>query len=80
MAHTIVVHVLNSDPVLGEIEELPSVSDNMVMVKNPRRVDGKDLHYLSPEADIVFWPLERVNFIEVISGEEEEAIISFIRE
>jgi hypothetical protein len=80
VTHTIVVHVLNSDPVVGETEELPSVNDTMVMLKNPRRMDGKDLHYLSPEVVTVYWPIERVNFIEVITGEEEEPIIGFIRE
>ena len=76
----ILLHLVGEDPVLGEIEELPAPTATSLTLRSPRKRDGKDLHYLSPEAGIVFWPLERVNFIEVISGEEEEAIISFIRE
>lgn len=80
MAYSIIVHVQNSDPVLGEVDELPSKSDTMVMLKSPRRVDGKDLAYLAESAVIVYWPVERVNFIEVISSHDEEELIGFVRE
>lgn len=80
MTYTLVIHIQNSDPVMGEADELPSPSDTMVMVKNPRRVDGKDLHYLAENAMTVYWPIERINFIEVLSEGEEEEIIGFVRE
>jgi hypothetical protein len=80
MPYTLILHIQNGDPVLGECEELPSASDVMVMVKNPRRVDGKDLHYLAENVTIVFWPIERINFIEVLTETEEETIIGFVRE
>ncbi len=80
MTYTLVIHVQNSDPVMGEADELPSPSDTMVVVKNPRRVDGKDLHYLAENVMTVYWPIERINFIEVLSEGEEEEIIGFVRE
>ena len=80
MSHTLVVHILNSDPIMGETDELPSPSDTMVLLRNPRRVDGKDIHYLADNVITVYWPIERVNFIEVITTAEEEAIIGFVRE
>lgn len=80
MSYTLVIHVQNSDPVLGETDELPSPSDTMIVVKNPRRMDGKDLHYLTENVITVYWPLERINFIEVLSEGEEEEIIGFVRE
>lgn len=76
----IILHIQNTDPVIGEVEEIPSPADNMIAVKNPRRLDGKDLHYLSENAVIVFWPIERLNFIEILGSEEEEQIIGFVRE
>jgi hypothetical protein len=72
--------VQNSDPVMGEADELPSPSDTMVVVKNPRRMDGNDLHYLAENVMTVYWPIERINFIEVLSEGEEEEIIGFVRE
>jgi hypothetical protein len=80
MTFTLVVHIQNTDPVMGEADELPQPSDTMVILKNPRRVDGKDLHYLSENAMTVYWPIERINFIEVLSEGEEEQIIGFVRE
>jgi hypothetical protein len=78
--YTLIVHIKNSDPVIGEAEELPSPSDTLIVVNNPRRLDGKDLHYLAENVVTVYWPIERLNFLEIVSSEEEEAIIGFVRE
>lgn len=80
MAYTLVVHIQNSDPIVGESEELPSPSDTMVVIKNPRRLDGKDISFLAENVLTVYWPLERINYIEVLSEGEEEEIIGFVRE
>lgn len=77
---SVLVHINNEDPVLGEMDALPGCADTMVTVKNPRRRDGKDLHYLEPNVSTVMWPLSRINFIEVIPTGEEEQIISFVRD
>jgi len=77
---TVLVHINNEDPVLGEMDALPSLVDTLVVVKNPRRRDGKDLHYLEANVTTVYWPISRINFIEVIPSAEEEQIISFVRE
>ena len=80
MSYTLIIHIKNSEPVTGETEELPSPSDTLIGIDHPRRLDGKDLNYLSEEAVTVFWPIEQLNFVEVVSGEKEEAIIGFVRE
>jgi hypothetical protein len=77
---TIVLHIQNTDPVVGEVEEIPTPTDNLVILRNPRRMDGKDLHFLNENVVTVIWPVERLNFIEVLSGEEQEEIIGFVRE
>lgn len=77
---TILIHILNEDPILGEVAELPAPSDQIVTVKNPRRRDGKDLHYLQANVTEVIWPMARIAFIEIIPGAEEEEIIGFVRE
>lgn len=80
MPYTLILHVQNTDPVMGEVDELPSPGSNLILVKNPRRVDGKDLPYVSENAVQVMWPVEKLNFIEVLSGEGEEELIGFVRE
>lgn len=77
---TVLVHLLNEDPVLGEMDALPEPTDSLVVVKNPRRRDGKDLHYLDTNVVTVIWPVIRINFVEVMPSGEEEEIIGFVRE
>lgn len=77
---TILLHVMNDDPIMGEVEHLPTNSDNIILLKNPRRKDGKDLTNLETNVTQVYWPMQRINFIEVIPIGEEEEIVSFVRE
>jgi hypothetical protein len=77
---SILVHILNEDPILGEVDELPGPNDTTMLIKNPRRRDNKDLHYLVAGVDKVIWPISRISFIEIMPGEEEEHIIGFVRE
>ncbi len=77
---SVIIHIQNEDPVLGDLEDIPSPSDQLLIVKNPRRRDGKDIPYLDGNVMTVIWPITRVNFIEVLPSEDEEDIITFVRE
>ena len=77
---SVIIHILNEDPVLGEVDQLPEPADNLVLVKNPRRRDGKDISYIDLNVSMVIWPVSRLSFIEVMPGQEEEEIITFVRE
>jgi hypothetical protein len=77
---TVIVHILNEDPVMGDVDQLPAETDSLLIVKNPRRRDGKDLGYIDINVTKVIWPITRINFIEVIPTSEEEEIITFVRE
>ncbi len=76
---SIIIHITNDDPILGEIDEMPDPTDQFITLKNPRRKDGKDLHYLEQNVSTVIFPIVKINFIEVLSGGEEEEIITFVR-
>ncbi len=80
MAYSILLHLPNEEAVIGEVEELPKPTDTVLLVSNPRRRDGKDLHYLESNVTSVIWPMHRIAFIEILPGEEEERIIGFVRE
>lgn len=77
---TILIHISNEEPVLGEVENLPAPVDQLIKVKNPRMRDGKDLRYLQPNVTEMILPMVRVTFIEIIPGDQEEQIIGFVRE
>jgi len=74
------VHLGGEDPIVGEIEELPSPTDTTITVNNPRRRDGKDLAYVQSNVVTVLWPMHRVNFIEVMPTADEERLIGAVRE
>jgi len=93
MAHTVIIHISNEDPICGELDQLPATGDTIVTIHNPRRRDGKDIHYLSNDVITVIWPINQSNdvitviwpinqiaFIEVMPSEGEERIIGFVRE
>ena len=80
MAFVVLVHLMNEDPILGEVEQLPGPLDTNVLISNPRRRDGKDIDSLTNTVTQVVWPMHRVAFIEVLPSEEEEQIIGFVRE
>ncbi|HNS37745.1 MAG TPA: hypothetical protein PKH92_04290 [Anaerolineaceae bacterium] len=77
---TLLVHVANEDPILGEVDDIPQASDVLIYIKNPRRRDGKDIHYIEPAVTLIGIPFWRINFFEVMPSTEEEDIISFVRE
>ena len=81
MAETIIVHFTNEDPIVAEVEELPGRGDNFVQLTNPRRRDGKALHYITEGSVAYIFPLHRITFIEVMASEGTETeIIGFFRE
>jgi len=80
MAHTVIIHITNEEPIVGELEQLPTANDTVITIQNPRRRDGKDVPNLSADAITVIWPLNQVMFIEVMPGEGEERIIGIVRD
>ncbi len=81
MSKLVILHILNSESILGEIDELPAPTDTVITVHNPRHIDGKDVDYIQEQVTTVVWPLEKINFIEIMPGEDDdEDIIGFVRE
>ena len=80
MANTVIIHLSNEDPIVGEVDELPASNDTVITLTSPRRRDGKDVSYLSDDIIKVIWPLTQISFIEVLPSEAEERIIGFVRE
>jgi hypothetical protein len=80
MPNTVVIHISNEDPIVGELDALPAPNDTMIVVNSPRRRDGKDVQYLANDVIKVIWPLSQISFIEVMPSESEERIIGFVRD
>lgn len=79
MSLSVIVHIANEDPVACEVERLPEAADQLVIVHNPRRRDGMDLHYLEEDVSTMIIPFHRINFIQVLPSAEIDDVIGFVR-
>lgn len=63
---TLVLHMTNEDPVVGEVDVLPVKTDTLIFLTNPRRRDGRALSYLEESVMTVAWPVSRLSFFEIM--------------
>ena len=80
MAISIIVHIANEEPIVGEIEEMPRPGDVVLVLSNPRKRDGRDVPFLADNITTVIWPWDRVTFVEIMPSITDEEIIGFVRE
>lgn len=80
MAITVIVHFTNEDPIVAEMEELPGPSATLITVANPRRRDGKALHYITAGSVSYIFGMHRISFIEVMAEHEQGEVVEFFRE
>ena len=80
MPYSIILHLPGEPSVIADVEELPSLTDTLIIVSNPRQKDGKDIHYLEHNVVKVIWPMHKITLIEVLESEDEDRIIGFVRE
>ena len=76
---SIIIHIANEDAVVCEVEDLPDPTAVSMLVHNPRKRDGMDLHYLDDDVTSLIIPWHRVNFIQVLPAGDEEDVIGFVR-
>jgi hypothetical protein len=80
MSLSVIVHIANEDPVVCEVESLPKATAQLITIHNPRRKDGKDLHYLEEDVSTLIIPFHRINFIQVLPSAEVDDVIGFVRD
>jgi len=71
---------LNEEAVVGEVDNVPDPTDQVLIVNNLRYRDGRDVTYILPETKMVVYPWTRIHCVEVLPSEADEEVISFIRE
>ncbi len=80
MSYRIQVHIANDDPIVLDVDTLPEPGDQFITGMNPQRRDGKEVPYILREVNQVIIPWWRINFIQVLPSEREEAVITIVRE
>ena len=76
----VILHLMNEDPIVAEMETLPEATHLNIRVTNPRRRDGRALHYVTEGASSFIFPMSRVTFIEVMELEKAEEVVEFFRD
>jgi hypothetical protein len=81
----VIIHVLNEESVVADLEALPDPKDNCIVVHNPRRRDGKPLTMLADGVETVIYPWSRITYVEVLDQANAAAgggdsIVGFFRE
>lgn len=75
------VHIVNDDPIMCDLERMPDPGDIFVSIRNPRRRDGKPLELLADGATSFLYPWSRITFIELFEDEStRESIVGLFRE
>jgi len=77
---SVIVHISSEDPIVCELEEMPDPSSLFLTIHNPRRRDGKDIHYLDEDVTSMLIPWHRVNFVQLLPSADAEEVIGFVRE
>jgi hypothetical protein len=80
MSMEIIIHLVNEDPILAEMDTMPDPTHQSIIINNPRRRDGRPLHYVTEGATTFIFPWNRITFIEVMETEEAREVVEFFRE
>jgi hypothetical protein len=70
MIRNVVVHLLNEQPVVVDLFEMPTPSDAGLVCTNMRTLDGKPPVFVDHSASTFLFPYTGIRFIEIPSGSE----------
>lgn len=80
MPYTVLLHIMNEDSVVGEIDELPDPAEQFLTLRSPRLRDGREVTYLLAETNTVLYPWNRIHCVEIMPTEDDEQVVTFIRD
>jgi hypothetical protein len=66
----VVVHLLNEQPVLVDLFQMPKNVDNGLVCTNLRTLDGRKPIFIDRSDSVFFFPYLNVRFIEILRGRE----------
>jgi hypothetical protein len=74
------IHLLDEDPILGELESTPNPAASFITVLNPRRRDGRPAPFLESNVEKVLFAWHRISYIQMLPEIDLEQVIGFVRE
>lgn len=73
MAVQVIVHVVNEEAFVAEMEEMPPQGASFIVIANPRSRENKTLQWAINGAIRFIFPLSRISFIEIMMSEADRA-------
>ena len=77
---SVIIQLLEEDPIVGELDGAPDPAAHFVTVHNPPRRDGRTVTFLDANVDTVLLAWHRTNAIQMLPQTSVEKAISFVRE
>jgi hypothetical protein len=65
MIRDVVLHLMSEQPLLADMERLPTATDNLIICSNLRMMNGNRPIFVDESASTFVFPMEFVRFIEV---------------
>ena len=69
---TVLMHIANAEAVKIDLDEMPNLTDQAIVGKNPRDKADREVSWLEDGVTTIVFPWWRITFIEVLPSEEEE--------
>ena len=80
MRKPVLIHLVDEEPIIGEVDALPDPTDQFMIIYQPRRRDGKKVPYLSDDVTMVLFPWHRIDMVQFLPVADFENIIGHVRE
>lgn len=69
---TLMVHIAQAEAVKVEVDELPSLTDTILIGRNPRDKVDRELQWIDEGVRTIIIPWWRINYIQVLPAAEEQ--------
>jgi hypothetical protein len=74
MLHNVVIHIANEQPIMADLESMPSPSDVALICQNLRTMNGKKPVFVDHAESTFVIPLVHVRFVEIPQAEMEALV------
>jgi hypothetical protein len=80
MRLSVIIHLIEEEAIICELDAPPDPTHHFVTLFNPRRRDGRALPYLESNVTTLLLPWHRIDLVQFLPQTEHDNVISFVRE
>lgn len=80
MGQTVVIHLVDENIIIGDVDQLPDPADQFMILQDPKQRDGSRLASIRPEVNTILLPWHQIAYVQLIPESGSERVIGFVRE